>query len=98
MRKVKIKPPLRKLNWNVKVNVKLTDYGKDIYFHQFDQRIENGEQIERYYPYEGDDGYSIFTLWKFMELYGKYIHRSSKPIVEDLSFYIPETELEVVDV
>lgn len=91
-------PPLVKLNWNSKVKVKLTDYGKDIYFHQYDHLIERGISITPAYPIEDDDGFISFRLWIFMSLYGPYISMTSKPIIEDISFYIPEDELEHMEV
>ena len=98
MRLKKPEPNYLKLNWNSKVKVKLTDYGKDIYFHQYDHLIERGASITPTYPIEDNDGFTSFQLWVFMNLYGPYISMTSKPVVEDISFYIPEDELEHMEV
>lgn len=98
MRKIKEKLTFRKLNWNTKVKVKLTDYGKDLYFHQFDHLIKQGASISPVYPEEDENGFTSFRLWVFINLYGPYIHMAGKPVVEDLNFYIPENKLEAVDV
>lgn len=67
-----------KINLNETVKFKLTDYGKDIYYHQFDDLnkriIQNGgKPIEPHFPKEDEDGYSEMNLWELMNLYGNYM-------------------------
>lgn len=84
---------VRKLNWNTKVKVKLTDYGKDIYFHQYDCLIEKGLKFAREYPPVDDEGFTKFQLWSFMSIYGSHIGIGLPKIVEDLNFYIQDSEM-----
>lgn len=67
-----------KINLNETVKVKLTDYGKDVYYHQFDdlnKRIikNGGKPIEPHFPKEDENGYCEMQLWGLMELYGNYM-------------------------
>ena len=94
---------LKKLNWNTDVKVKLTDLGKDIYFHRHDDL--NNELVKRgfkpfatYFPKVDENGYSAFTLWDFMQLYGSHIGMGFPDIVQDISFYISEEDLDEVEV
>lgn len=90
---------MRKLNLNDVIRVKLTDFGKDIYYHQFDDlnswiRSNGGKPIERMYPKVDDEGYSEFQLWKFMKLYGTYMEMAAPNVVEPLNIYINDNDLE----
>ena len=71
---------MKKLNTNDTVKVKLTDYGKDIYFHQYDHfnKQQGRTIIEPRYPKVDESGYTEFQLWHLMELYGNYIHLASE--------------------
>ena len=74
---------MKKLNLNSRIRVKLTDYGKDIYYHRFNELNECIEQAEGKpfkpdYPVVDKDGYSEFQLWEFIELYGPHIHGSGE--------------------
>lgn len=67
-----------KINLNETVKFKLTDYGKDIYYHRFDELNERivktgGRPIEPNMPRVDSEGYTEMQLWCFMELYGKYM-------------------------
>lgn len=57
-----------KFNINDTVKVKLTDMGKDIYYHQYDQFNLTPE-----YPEVDEIGYTKFQLWELMRLYGQCI-------------------------
>lgn len=63
-----------KFNINNYVKVKLTDKGKDIYFHRHDEINAHYKKkvIKPSYPKADDDGYTKFQLWNLMEIYGKY--------------------------
>lgn len=84
---------MKQLNWNHTVKVKLTDIGKDIYFHQYDELIKIGHKFTPRYPIEDEKGFCEFQLWYFMQLYGPHIGVGFPNIVEDISFYIEEKEL-----
>lgn len=81
------------INMNEKVKVKLTDHGKDIYYHQYDELNERikcrcGKLLEPVMPKVDADGYTSFQLWHLMQLYGPHI-RMGSPIPFDLSIVIP---------
>lgn len=90
---------MKKLNLNNIIRVKLTDLGKDIHYHQFDDLNEwitnrGGKPLERIYPKVDDEGYSEFQLWKFMNLYGVHIANGFPNVVEPLNIYINDNDLE----
>ncbi len=90
---------MKKLNMNYHVKVKLTDHGKDIFYHQFDElNAEYKKEIVKpHYPEVDENGYTEFQLWMFIELYGPYMHMAWKPVTEDLCIYIQDEDLEEVD-
>lgn len=80
------------INLNDKVKVKLTDHGKDIYYHQNDELNEMRKQyglkpFEPIMPIVDADGYTYFQLWRLMELYGPHIHMAS-PLPFDVNIVI----------
>ena len=68
----------RDFNINDYVKVKLTEKGKYIYYHQFDDMnvdiLKRGGKplnpIELKYD---DEGYTEFQMWHLMEIFGKYL-------------------------
>lgn len=78
------------INLNETVKFKLTDYGKYIYYHQYDELIEklkqNGccEPIEPEMPEVDENGYTEMQLWCFIELYGNYIGMTKPNVIEPL--------------
>lgn len=66
--------PIR-INLNEKIKVKLTDWGKEIYYHQHDRtnQIAGRKICEPKFPKEDENGYTEFQLWAFIELYGEHI-------------------------
>ena len=75
-----------KINLNDTVKFKLTDYGKDIYFHQYDELNElikrnGGKPLEPKMPKVDDNGYTEMQLWHFIELYGKYIGMANPNVI-----------------
>ena len=92
---------MKKLNLNDIIKVKLTDLGKNIYYHRFDNLNEwitnhGGDPLERTYPEVDDEGYSKFQLWQFMKLYGPYMEMAAPNVVEPLNIYISDDDLEGV--
>ena len=63
----------RPTNLNLGIKVKLSDKGKDIFYHRHDYLIEKGCKVKPYFPKVDDDGYTYFQMWQFFELYGKYM-------------------------
>lgn len=66
------------INLNDIVMVKLTDVGKDIYYHQNDDineaiRQRGGRPVEARMPKVDDEGYTAFQLHDLMTVYGPHI-------------------------
>ena len=78
------------INLNDRIKVKLTDLGKDIYYHRFDCLNEHfGREIcKPSYPKEDEDGYTSFQLWHFIELYGGYIGMTKPNVIEPLDIVL----------
>ena len=77
---------MKKINFNSIVKVKLTDFGKDIYYHKNDELILRGfKNITPKMPKEDAGGYTSFALHEFMKLYGTYLYPdcSKGNVVED---------------
>lgn len=75
-----------KINLNETIKVKLTPYGAEIYYKQFD---ELNKQYERQIckpqmPRIDKDGYTEFQLWHFIELYGQHIGMCKQNVIEPL--------------
>ncbi len=72
-----------RINLNDTIRVKLTDYGKEIYFHQFDGLIKKHPDIgiEQSYPLVDENGYTEFTFWGFMSLYGEYMNIGTPNVI-----------------
>lgn len=78
-----------KININETIRVKLTDYGKNIYYHYYDDvnKIYGKEVIKPRYPRVDKEGYSYFQLWKFMQVFGGDEMGMGKPaMIEKNSF------------
>ena len=75
-----------KINLNDYVKVKLTDLGKDIYYHRFDEMNQKwGRQVcKPSFPKEDADGYTSFQLWDFIQLYGPHIGMAFPNVIEPL--------------
>lgn len=85
-----------RLNLNDEIKVKLTEHGKDIYYHQYEQlNTAFGREIcKPSYPKVDEDGYTTFNLWCFMELYGAHLDMGLPNIIEplDIIFDTPIVE------
>ena len=77
--------PIR-INLNEPIKVKLTDWGKEIYYHQYDRtnQIAGREICKPKFPKEDENGYTEFQLWCFIELYGEYIGMTLPNVIEPL--------------
>lgn len=83
-----------KININEYVKVKLTDYGKEIFYHQYDNlnKTYGKEIIKPSYPTVDSDGYTSFQLWYFMNLYGRHIDMGVKNVIEPLEIVFESAE------
>lgn len=77
--------PIR-INLNEPIKVKLTDWGKEIYYHQYDRtnQIAGREICKPKFPKEDEDGYTEFQLWCFIELYGDHMGMTLPNVIEPL--------------
>ena len=77
--------PIR-INLNETVKVKLTDFGKEIYYHRYDRinQIAGREICKPKFPKEDENGYTEFQLWCFIELYGEHMGMASPNVIEPL--------------
>ena len=77
--------PIR-INLNEPIKVKLTDWGKEIYYHQYDRtnQIAGREICKPKFPKEDENGYTEFQLWCFMELYGECMGMTLPNVIEPL--------------
>ena len=77
--------PIR-INLNEPIKVKLTDWGKEIYYHQYDRanQIAGREICKPKFPKEDENGYTEFQLWCFMELYGEHMGMTLPNVIEPL--------------
>ena len=77
--------PIR-INLNDPIKVKLSDWGKEIYYHQYDRanQIAGREICKPKFPKEDENGYTEFQLWCFMELYGEHMGMALPNVIEPL--------------
>lgn len=77
--------PIR-INLNEPIRVKLTDCGKEIYYHQYDRtnQIAGREICKPRFPREDENGYTEFQLWCFIELYGMHMGMTLPNVIEPL--------------
>ena len=77
--------PIR-INLNEPIKVKLTDWGKEIYYHQYDRinQIAGREICKPKFPKEDENGYTEFQVWCFMELYGEHMGMTLPNVIEPL--------------
>lgn len=77
--------PIR-INLNEPIKVKLTDWGKEIYYHQYDRlnQIAGRKICEPKFPKEDENGYTGFQLWCFIELYGEHMGMALPNVIEPL--------------
>ena len=86
---------MEKINLNEKIKVKLTPYGAEIFYHQFDDINEQyGRQvIKPHMPMIDKDGYTEFALHDFMNLYGKYMSVCQKNVIDPIEIETVDDEL-----
>lgn len=81
-----------RINLNDTVKFKLTDIGKDIYYHRFDDLIDAHPEfgLKRRMPTIDEDGYSKMQLWTFIELYGPYMGMCKPNVIEPIEIIVEE--------
>lgn len=80
------------INLNETIRVKLTDLGKDIYYHQFDElhkllKKRGVSPFRPTMPRVDADGFTSMQLWYFIELYGNYIGVAKPNVIEPINIY-----------
>ena len=77
--------PVR-INLNESIKVKLTDWGREIYYHQYDSinRAAGREICKPKFPKEDENGYTEFQLWCFIELYGMHMGMTLPNVIDPL--------------
>lgn len=85
-----------RLNLNDNIKVKLTEHGKDIYYHQYDRTnaFLGRELCKPSYPKVDEDGYTTFQLWCFMELYGVHMGMTLPNVIKPLEIVFNEPTIE----
>lgn len=92
-----------RINLNEAVKFKLTDKGKDIFYHQHDvfnkRMLDSGRRrllIEPHFPKEDAEGYTTMQLWQFMNLYGTYMDTGFPNVIENLEIIYADDETTVL--
>lgn len=87
---------LKKININRFVKVKLTKYGKDVYYHRWDAlnslagRVVNTPD----YPTVDPDGFSKFQIHQLMYIYGEYMGLNINQVFDNGAIYLDSDDLE----
>lgn len=76
----------RKINLNDRIKVKLTPLGAEIYYHMFDDTNKKAKKtiIEPHLPKVDEKGYTEFTLWGFINIYGQYIDVGKPNVIDPI--------------
>ena len=83
-----------RINLNSEIHVKLTDLGKEIYYHRYDDLNERAgrEVIRPSFPKVDADGNTRFLLWDFINLYGDYICMGAPNVIDPLEIVCKEEQ------
>ena len=65
------------LNLNDVIKVKLTSYGKQVFYSYWNIVPTPSLNID-------EDGYTQFQLWEFINIFGSYIYMGAKNVIEPL--------------
>lgn len=86
------KDNIQKINLNETIKVKLTPYGAEIYYKQFDElnKQYDREICKPQMPQIDKDGYTEFQLWNFIELYGQHIGMCKPNVIEPIEIVLCE--------
>lgn len=90
-----------KFNINDHVKVKLTEKGRDIYYHRYDDwfgQFPNSDYVPiASYPEVDEDGYTEIQLWHLMEIFGPYLYNGCNVPFEDNNIYFDEKTVKEVE-
>ena len=80
------KVPSARINLNERIKVKLTDRGKEIYYHRFDDVFgQTGLSVFKpEFPKTDEEGCTTFQLWDFIHIYGNYIDMGLPEVIKPL--------------
>lgn len=92
---------MKQLNLNTTIKVKLTPYGADIFYHQYDNFLKQyphlKETIKPRMPEIDENGFTEFQLWSFIEIFGTHIGMACKNVIEPIDIFLSEKDLEEVN-
>lgn len=76
----------RKVNLNERIAVKLTDFGKEVCFHRYDQlyKLTQKEVFKPKYPKVDEEGYTTFQLWDFINTFGRFMEIGTPEVIQPL--------------
>ena len=79
-----------KINLNDTIKVKLTPYGAEIYYKQFNKLNKQYEKeiCKPHMPQIDKDGYTEFQLWHFIELYGEHIGMCKPNVIDPIEIIV----------
>lgn len=80
--------PAVRINLNEIVKFKLSERGKEVYRHRYD---EYGFEYDRE-PKLDDDGYMSMQLWTFMQTFGEHMAMGMPEVVQPLEIIYEESE------
>lgn len=74
------------IHLNDMIKVRLTERGKDLYYHRHDDLIEAGvfKEDQREMPAVDYEGKTEFQLWDFISLYGQHIGLGIESIIQPM--------------
>lgn len=80
-----------KINLNDFIKVKLTETGKDIFNHRFDDLNKKlGKEVYKNISLKEDEnGYVEFQLWDFMQIYGSYMYMAGPTVINPFEIIYP---------
>ena len=93
---------MKKINLNSEIKVKLTPFGAEIFYRQYDEvnkRIlsNGGEALTPRMPQIDKDGFTKFQLHDFINTFGEYMIVGQKNVIEDICIYMDDEDLEEVE-
>ena len=76
----------RKVNLNERIAVKLTDFGKEVCFHRYDQlyKLTQKEVFKQKYPKVDSRGYTTFQLLEFINTFGRFMEIGTPEVIQPL--------------
>ncbi|KAK9680604.1 hypothetical protein QE152_g38899 [Popillia japonica] len=87
---------MKEHNLNERIKVKLTPLGVDIYYHSFD-RVRNAVPSINGMPKIDEDGFTEFSMWDFIHLYGEHIGIGKKEVLKDCCIYLEDKRADVIN-